>query len=243
MKSLRQITTNFIRENFKYKSLETFLRESYKNKKDFFFIQIGAHDGISHDFIFNFLTQKNVFGLAIEPISDYFEKLKGNYSTFKDLKLLNIAIHDSQEEIKIYRIAKEYELEVPDWAIGSASIFKEHLIDKLKIPEKYIKCDAVKAMTFEKLIANHYKFNKIDLLQIDTEGYDFEILKKIDFKKVKPKIVKIEVSHLNESDFINAKKLLSDNSYLVLLEHSDIVAYQIPKIINIFVKLYKKAMF
>jgi hypothetical protein len=33
-------------------------------------------------------------------------------------------------------------------------------------------------------VIEKYKFKKIDILHIDTEGYDFEIIQSIDFNKI-----------------------------------------------------------
>jgi FkbM family methyltransferase len=46
-----------------------------------------------------------------------------------------------------------------------------------------------------------YKVKKIDLLQIDTEGYDFEILQTFDFNKISPTIIIYEHQHLKLTDY------------------------------------------
>jgi hypothetical protein len=53
------------------------------------------------------------------------------------------------------------------------------------------------------------------LLQIDVEGFDFEVLKMIDFKRFCPVIIKYEHEGLDENDQAAARKLLEDQGYEV----------------------------
>ena len=65
----------------------------------------------------------------------------------------------------------------------------------------------------DELIENtKYKNREIDLLNIDTEGSDFDVLKSIKLKKYNPKIIIIE-SHLED---IN--KILSSKIYKYLIK-------------------------
>ena len=45
--------------------------------------------------------------------------------------------------------------------------------------------ETVKSITFDTLLRRH-GVSRLDLLQIDAEGYDFEILKRIDFRAFDP---------------------------------------------------------
>ncbi len=46
----------------------------------------------------------------------------------------------------------------------------------------------IKAISFVEM-SKENNIEKIDFLQIDCEGYDFEILKNIDFEKFSPSII------------------------------------------------------
>ena len=50
---------------------------------DFFFVQIGANDGINHDPLHEYVTKYNLSGLVVEPQPDVFELLRKNYESFK----------------------------------------------------------------------------------------------------------------------------------------------------------------
>jgi glycosyltransferase involved in cell wall biosynthesis len=57
-----------------------------------------------------------------------------------------------------------------------------------------------------------YKNQTIDLLSIDAEGYDFQVLKSLDFETYKPKIIIIELHSLRLKD------VLSSEIYLFLVK-------------------------
>ena len=59
-------------------NIQKFFFFSTIGKKDpnFFFVQVGANDGVNHDPIFHHVRKYNWKGLLIEPIPDIFEKLK-----------------------------------------------------------------------------------------------------------------------------------------------------------------------
>jgi hypothetical protein len=40
----------------------------------------------------------------------------------------------------------------------------------------------------------------IDLLILDCEGYEFEILKSIDFSAIKPKVIRYEYKHISNKE-------------------------------------------
>ena len=71
----------------------------------------------------------------------------------------------------------------------------------------------------------------IDLLQIDTEGYDYQILKSIDFTIVKPTIISFEhgvrMGIMTKEQLFEIQNLLMDNGYSVLVDEHDVRAYLI----------------
>ena len=57
------------------------------------------------------------------------------------------------------------------------------------------------------------KVVRIDLLQIDVEGYDYEILKLFPFDKFLPTIIIFESENLSESDRIECNNWLKAKGY------------------------------
>ncbi|WP_428231311.1 FkbM family methyltransferase [Flavobacterium sp.] len=194
---------------------------------DFFFVQIGANDGISFDPIYNLVTKEKVSGIAIEPIPDIFKQLEKNYKNHPNVKLLNFAIHKDQSEMKLYRV-DPHKKDYPIWTKGTPSFNKDH--HKLgNIPECDIVEEIVKCISFNKLI-DKYSIKKIDLLQIDTEGYDFEIIKMIDFNQIAPRIISFEHGMrqgiTNMAQFVECQNLLFENNYNLIILDNDAIAFK-----------------
>lgn len=197
-----------------------------QGKSPFFFLQIGGNDGFIKDPIFKFVKKYPWKGIIVEPQQEVFEKkLKRTYRNEKKVKLENVAIADQSGKRKLWKLA------VSDsrWATGLATFNKETLIyqiernyvsDRLKregkpVPENtedYLTYEEVDCMTIHDLLDKH-QMDHLDLLQIDTEGYDFEIIKTIDFSRLKPGMISFESEHLSESDQIACRKLLEEQGY------------------------------
>lgn len=78
-------------------------------------------------------------------------------------------------------------------------------------------------MTINDLTLKH-SIARIHILLIDTEGYDYEILKSIEFPSVLPLVIQYEHANLNEKDQLQAIKLLYDNNYKLISYHLDTIA-------------------
>ena len=52
-----------------------------------------------------------------------------------------------------------------------------------------------KSRADDTLLDRHH-VKKIDLLQIDVEGYDYELLKSFNFERIKPQLIRYEHRHL-----------------------------------------------
>ena len=72
----------------------------------------------------------------------------------------------------------------------------------------------------------------MDYLQIDTEGFDAEIIKMIDFGHVSLRMIKFEIKNLEKHEMDSTKRLLRNNNYHLVKMNGDMVAYS--KSINPF---------
>ncbi len=68
-----------------------------RRSRPFYFVQVGAMDGINFDPIYDKATKNSWHGLLIEPLKDIFEDLKHNYSAQIGLNFVNAAIDGSQK--------------------------------------------------------------------------------------------------------------------------------------------------
>jgi FkbM family methyltransferase len=200
------------------------------------FVQIGGNDGINDDPLYHFVTwnKNKVSGFILEPVLDYFNELKKNYKNFRLIKTLNLAIHNSENEMIIHRVNPNSANVLPKYSKGIASFNKEHHIS-CKIDSKHILEEKVPCVSLENLI-KIYDIKNIDLLQIDAEGYDFEIILNINFKELKPSIINFEyyITDAKSKEAINQiLKVLNENDYEIWQEINDITAYQRNLFVNI----------
>jgi hypothetical protein len=90
-----------------------------------------------------------------------------------------------------------------------------------------VKTITVPALSLENLLAKH-RVERVNLLQIDTEGFDFEIIKMIDFKRIKPEIIHYENNFLNRRQKSECSRILGGQNYALLNLGIDTIAYLQP---------------
>lgn len=96
---------------------------------------------------------------------------------------------------------------------------------KLGIEDDFIIEEKVKALSFEDIINEYKDFVKADLLQIDTEGFDYEIIKMIDFNKCQYKFIKYEHCNLTENEYNKSMNILTKNGYKLFKIGNDTIAF------------------
>ncbi len=192
---------------------------------DFFFVQIGSNDGVIHDPLFQYINRYRWKGILVEPIDYYFERLKANYKDNPQLLFENVAISEKQEIRDFYRVKEELDF-LPAWSKGLGTFYPQvllkhrWLIPKLK---NYIVKERVSCISLKQLFERH-RVEKIDLLMIDTEGYDSEIIKQLDFDTIKPSIIIYEHKHLKTIDKKTCELLLEKQEYFLSKHFSNTMA-------------------
>lgn len=194
--------------------------------EDIFFIIVGAMDGVNHDNTFKYaFKNKHWKGLLIEPMGDYFEKLKQNYEHRENLIFENVAISDSEGYEYMFRIPSKLieSGEVPSWSDGISTFYPE----KNVMREEHLISKAVKepvlCTTFEN-ISNKHSIEKIDVLQIDVEGCDSNVFWQIWNLNYRPKLIIIEIVNMQSEEKNKIEKTLKNNSYNLSYVGDDLVA-------------------
>lgn len=212
--------------NPKEGSLSGFLNAYSLSKKEFTVIQIGANDGITHDPIHKFIKRDNWNGVLLEPQSDVFHQyLKRIYAKNRGIITLCAAIGEEDGSLPIYKIA----FSDMRWATGLTSFSKEKIEDAfqngivqincskfgIEIPQdksKWISEENVEVIS-PKTLLKKFGIGKIDLLQIDAEGYDLEVIRIFDIENTKPEAIIFENVGLEENDYQTYLKKLKDAGY------------------------------
>jgi hypothetical protein len=75
-------------------SEQQLLSDIARRMDDVFFVQIGANDGKTEDYLYDFVCRGGWRGILVEPVRPVFEKLQRNYRDVPDLTFENVAISD-----------------------------------------------------------------------------------------------------------------------------------------------------
>jgi FkbM family methyltransferase len=170
-----------------------------------FFVEIGANDGEQHDHLRPIIASRPWRGIMVEPVPYVFARLHDNYGGFANIVLENSAIADRDGELPFYHLRQAEDPAahgLPRWYDGIGSFSKEAVIGHaglLPDLENRLTCISVPSITFSSLCRKH-GVEHVDLLLVDTEGYDHEILRSIDWDSHRPRLVVYEHYHLSGMD-------------------------------------------
>jgi FkbM family methyltransferase len=193
---------------------------------DAFFVEVGSNDGEQHDHLRPFILSHGWRGIMVEPVPYVFERLRANYGGLDGLALVNVAVADCDGRLPFYYLAPpaEHEREaLPDWYDGVGSFSREAVLGhrhRIADVEHRIVREDVECLSFESLCESHGA-DRVDLLLIDTEGYDWEILRGIDFERRHPRLVIYEHFHLDAGVRAAARAHLERLGYETMEEGFD----------------------
>ena len=171
----------------------------FHNKKNGFFVEIGAFNGISGSNCFHFEKFLSWEGIAFEPSNTQYEKLKKN----RNCHLINKALAPEEKEVEF--------LEVEEGYTQMSGILSEKFITEDTIkndPRSKTNKILITTTTFEKSVPPD---KDIDYLSIDIEGGEMELLDSIDFEKYSIKVISVEN---NSPEKINFKKFFDKLDFI-----------------------------
>lgn len=168
-----------------------------KDKNDeLVIVVVGAHDGVNGEQygFMKFLDEIENFKLyLIEPIKEWFDGLFEVYGKFGNkVTYLNYAITENSGESRMI-----------DQGVMS-KIGDGNLVVDTKSWDDFV---------------NENNINKIDILLLDCEGYEFHILKQIKFETIPPKNIRYEYLHLPNKGEVD--QFLIDKKYSIELDLTD----------------------
>jgi FkbM family methyltransferase len=184
------------------------------------FLQIGAFDGVGDDDLHDLIRSHCLRGVLVEPQPGAFARLQQTYVDQPQVMLLQAAIAEREGHRDLYVRKSKTSM--------AASFDREHL-RRHNIAATDIGSIRVPCHTVESAL-RHAGLSSVDILQIDAEGYDWEIIRSIDFNQVRPSIVRFEYRNMPPSDADACLTFLAARGYRFLLERRDIVAVQQPEL-------------
>lgn len=186
-----------------------------------FFLQVGVMDGKSYDPIYPFIRHYGWKGILVEPLPDMLEKAKANYEGQPGLIFENVAITEQPEQRVIYRIRPEdlAAANLPHWVLGMSSFVE----GKLDMYKEHVVEEKVTCIPLSALLEKHNP-ERIDVVQIDTEGYDYKIFRQFDLARYNPAIINLEFVNLPPEERATLQDTLMENGYVFLKHDLDLFA-------------------
>lgn len=183
------------------------------------FVKVGANDGVTGDPVSDLLlADKRWRGLLIEPVPECFERLAHNFSDPERFTLEQVAIGKEEGTAIFYHVRQDagVQLEgIPSWFDQLGSFDRNHILKHLDGRlEPYIVESRIRVSTLAEILRRR-TLREIHLLHVDVEGYDFEVLKTVDFANMRPEGILIEYKHLSGADRSSMLALLRRSGYRV----------------------------
>jgi hypothetical protein len=203
----------------------------------FFFVDIGANDGMVADPICPFIRPYGARGIFVEPVPYVFERLQANYADVPGIVFENVAVAPTPRSFH-YIERGSGGLEYVINQIGSLD--RDRVLDAInnlrviadlcpptpplppghpggephqgtRIPddlESFVRELDVECVTFDELLTRN-SVEHVDFLNLDTEGLDYEICCSIDFDRHRPTVMVIETAEFPDGglEFFEAEIL------------------------------------
>jgi FkbM family methyltransferase len=200
---------------------------AFKDYQDIFVLKIGANDGITNDPIATLLLADSRYrGLLVEPIPMYAAMLGANYGKCGRFAIEQVAVTASSGTAKIYYVDENALKGIGngnlDWLRSVASLDRLHVLKHLS-PDMHsaVKEASVECLAVNELLARN-NIQKIDLLHIDCEGFDYVILRQFDFTTLRPRVVLFEQKHLTAQDRQAVRIMMERAGYKVQKMETDV---------------------
>lgn len=185
-------------QNIKSQNLQDLITlDLFGFKRKGVFIEAGACDGVLNSN--SFFLEKNFewTGLLVEPIREYYKKLKQN----RDVATANVALSQVNNKEVDFLVAANKDLstirgyEKNDYHSDNRASY-----NVIKVISK----------TLDEIIEEKLQTFEIDFLSLDTEGSEYDIIKAVDFLKHKINVICVEHNLSSNRNLIH-NHLLKNN--------------------------------
>lgn len=195
------------------------------HNKEKVFVQIGTNDGNDE---FNLIVKNSLPSkiILVEPNSELNTDILNRYQGVDNVFIENIAITTESGLARLVypqswigaTTTNEYGIQYAHQGFTLiSSIYEGQDVVELFAP----------SITFNDLCTK-YNITDIRYLQIDTEGYDYNIIKSIDFDKINIDVIKYEMWGVYKSgEHLPIKNLLENLGYSLMPTTNNIIAIKL----------------
>lgn len=226
IKRLKKAIKCLIKKDIYLSLSKTEVEDIFNKKKIKNFIQIGANDGHKNDLLHDYVKKNSLSGILVEPVTYNIEKLRKTYEGHNSKLIFEqVGIGDRNDILTFYSIANITDNE-PTWYDQIGTFDKDTFIKNVEVVEGLLDrmmTENIQMITFQELISRN-SIKNVDLLVIDTEGYDYKIINSIDFNKIRPKIVVFEKEWMRHYEIVRTNKMLLNLKYQIFDYGIDTIA-------------------
>jgi FkbM family methyltransferase len=239
------IFTAFYRYLFKPKkdTIDEFTSLFSKNRNNLTVVQVGANDGINNDPIHKFIKRDHWCGVLLEPQKYVYKKyLEPLYKNTPGINVLNAALDTNDGHKPIYKISvsnsrwatglTSFNRAVLEEAVRSGYVERQAAKEGAGLPLNKDECiieESVECISTASLLRK-FSLKKIDWLQIDTEGFDFEIIKMFNIASTKPEVIVYENIHFSDELRNECNEYLKQNGYITRNYGPNTLAMRLPAV-------------
>ncbi len=214
LRSLSWLMPRKIRGNYEDNPVAERLHRFAQASRDVFFVQVGAHTARAGDQLSLYIERDGWRGVLVEPVPALFERLRARYENTPGLVFENVAVAEEDGERSFYQL-DEAASEVYALADQLGSLDRAVLLsheDQVPDIEDHLVRIEVPCVSFDTLLRRH-AIGRIDVLSLDTEGYDGKLLRSFPWHRLRPRLVAYEHDHLEQPERDATEKLLRELGY------------------------------
>jgi FkbM family methyltransferase len=188
-----------------------------------FLVVIGAMDGVSFDDFHGYISAYRWSGLFVEPVPEQFRRLQANYASLPHApanQYENSAIAEHDGTIRMLTIRQEA---VDSGAVhpcfgGMSAIYPPRnglaSAGDAETVATYGELIEVRCVTLDTLLKRH-AVDRIDVLCMDAEGWDYRIIRQLDFSVYRPTLIRCEYINMSAEEQAAVVQLFSDHDYVI----------------------------
>jgi FkbM family methyltransferase len=187
-----------------------------------FVLEIGAMDGVRFDPLHRHLVTRRWNAVVVEPLSDMFKLLQTNYEPCPWVQCANVAISELSGPIPMFRVTPDATAAhgLGEWIVGISSAIKGPTLSYLG---DIVTEEVVRSLSFSDFV-EEFGIKRIDVLQVDTEGYDWKILEHIDLERWEIGLIHIAILNLHPRDRLKVFAALRAAGYAFHYDRIDVTA-------------------
>jgi FkbM family methyltransferase len=178
----------------------SFVQRYFHNKKNGFYIDVGAYDGITYSNTLDLDNGLSWKGICIEPIPEIYDKLVKNRS---NAECINVAAGKENKDVEFWHVEGYAEM-----LSGIASCYDGAHIARINNEIKRYG-GSIKKIKINIIMLKDIINKPVDYLSIDAEGSELNVIKGLDIYSNRPKLISLEDNGYTNDPFL----FLESNGY------------------------------